>query len=443
MHTSAREEANLTDTTDEPKPQPETSETPTSPEPEAGQLETPEQEKTALVPTEPEVIEGEFVEIEPLEPSEEDTPSKQKLYWLLIPFAMLLCLLFLAGSYLLPLLPPSAAVTILPVERGITTTTAIQVHGRLLPALTLSQSITVQATGTMHQNATRASGTITFYNGLLSSQTIASGTVLTGRDAVTVITDQPATIPAANPPLEGHITVSAHAVSVGAQGNIPAYDINQACYATSVLAKNTTAFTGGTPARDVIIVTKHDLETATRAIKTIILKSEQAVLNAQVNPSEAVIILPCKPSVTSNHKPGDEATQVTVTVSETCSGIAYAAHDVDQDATQMIAGETAKRFGTGYSLRGEIQISVIHATITNQARGIATLSVKLDATYVYHISSGETQQLVQRIAGKTKQQAVALLLQLPGIQAVRITSTAATLPQDPGSITIHIQYIAV
>jgi hypothetical protein len=236
-----------------------------------------EQETTALVltTTEQEVIEGEVIIIEPPETLEDDKPPPQKRYWLLIPLTIILCLLFPAGSFLLPLLTPTATVTILPIERSITITTAIQVHGRLLPTLTLSQIVTVPATGKRHQAATRAEGTITLYNGLLISQTIAAGTVLTGSDGAQVVTDHPATIPAANPPTEGQTTVPAHALNTGASGNIPAYDINQACCATSVLAKNTAAFTGGQSTRAYSVVTASDLASAEAAVNPTILKSQK------------------------------------------------------------------------------------------------------------------------------------------------------------------------
>jgi hypothetical protein len=139
MHTSALEETELPENTNEqetPEPQLEISNPPSTPEPEAAQPETQEQEVTALVSAEPEVIEGEFVEIEPLERPESDTPPKQKPYWFLIPFAILCSLVFLAGSYLLPLLTPSATVTLVPVERSLSITTAIQVQGRQLAPLT-------------------------------------------------------------------------------------------------------------------------------------------------------------------------------------------------------------------------------------------------------------------------------------------------------------------
>jgi hypothetical protein len=433
MHTSTREEANLTDTTDEPKPHPETSETPTSPEPETG-----EQEITALVPAEPEVVDGEVIELEPPETIDVHTPPKQTPYWLLIPFTILCCLVFLAGSYLLPLFTPMATVTILPIERGITITTAIQVYGRQVLPLTVMQSITVAATGKRHQAATRASGTITFYNGLLSSQTIAAGTVLTGQNGVEIITDQPAPLPAANPPMEGQVTVSAHAITTGASGNIPAYDIDQACCVTSVLAKNIKAFTGGQSARSYTVVTKSDLEAAATTIKTTLDTSEQAALNAQAITGESLTPLLCSKKVLADHQAGDETRELSVTVSETCSSIAYAAHDVDQDATQMITA--AKRLGTGYSLLGDTQVTITHATITNQVRGIATLTVKLEATFVYQITPREKRHLLKHIAGKTRQQALTTLLHLPGIQgaAITIKGNAAALPDNPGSITIVV-----
>src|SRR6266487_286955 len=123
MHTNALEETALTDQTSEPQPdQPETT---TSPEPEEVKPETQEQETTALVPTEPEVIEGEVIELEQPDLSEERNLPKQNPYWLLIPFTILFCLVFVAASFLLPLLTPSASVTIIPVARTITRTTAI------------------------------------------------------------------------------------------------------------------------------------------------------------------------------------------------------------------------------------------------------------------------------------------------------------------------------
>ncbi len=167
----------------------------------------------------------------------------------------------------------------------LSTTIAILIHGRVLPALTLSQSTTVTATGKRHQDATRAEGEITFYNGFFTSQTIAAGTILTSADGVQIVTDEPASIPAGNPPIYGQVTVSAHSLNMGAQGNIQAYDINEACCLTSVLAKNTEAFTGGL---DAGIVTgkagapsTHAQRIAQRAIDNHVVKLDRTKMQTR------------------------------------------------------------------------------------------------------------------------------------------------------------------
>lgn len=423
MGANALEEADLTQDTNEPQP------------------EASAPEITALIPAEPEIIEGEVIEIAPPETAADYTPPKQKPYWLLVPFTLLVCFSILSVSLVLPILTPSATVIIIPVEHTIITTSTIQVHGRPLPTFTLSQSQTTPATGKRHQNATRAQGTITFYNGLFTSQTISAGTILTGANGVQITTDQPAIIPAGNPPSYGQVTISAHALLAGTSGNIPAYDINNACCTTSVLAKNTTAFQGGAAARDFIIVTKSDLEAAEAVIKATLEKSERAALNAQLNIGEALITPTCTPTTTSNHRPGDQIKEVTVTVSETCSAVAYPDLDVYQDATQLLTANAKQTLGVNYIPLGNIQINIIHATITDQSRGIATLTVKLDATYIYRITEGQRAKLNTLIAGKTKAQTLHTLLRIPGIQGASIRFTGGdTLPHDPNHITISIVY---
>ncbi len=427
------EERELTEHSSEPEPEPETPETPAP---------QPEPECTALVPTEPDVIEGEVIEIASPEPSEDDTPPTHKPYWLLIPCTILFCLLFVAASSLVPLLSPSATITILPAEKSLSLTVSMKVQGRELPSLTLMQSTTASATGKHHQPASHAAGTITFYNGLLTSQTVAAGTIFTSTDGVQIITDQAAVIPAGNPPSYGQVSVSAHAVFVGPQGNIPAYAINTACCATSVVAKNTGAFSGGAAAREYLVVTRTDINNAVTSLLVTLSQSENAALQAQLHPGEALITPSCTPYVASDHRPGDETQYVSVTVSVTCTGIAYAAHEVYADATQLLTAQAITTLGTTYSLIGDIHVTIVHATITDHTKGIATLALKMDATYLYQIRSTEKERLRTLLAGKPKQQAITTLLQFPGIQAasIRLAGGNATLPTDPHHIQIIVLY---
>ena len=440
MHTNTCEEMEVTQHADEQEPPGTTS----LPQPEEAQPETAEQETTAVLSQQPEVIEGEVIELEPPETAEDCTVPEQKPYWLLIPATLLLCLVFLAGPLFLQALTPSATVTLLPVEKTVSITTAIRVHGRQVAPLTLMQRASVAATGTRHQNPTRAAGTITFYNGLLSAQTIATGTVLTGSDGTQVVTDQPAIIPPANPPMEGHVAVPAHALLPGVQGNIPAYAINTACCATSVVAKNTAAFTGGVEARDVIVVTRTDMNNAVTSLLVPLSQSENAALRAQLQQGEDLIPPSCTPHVASDHQPGDEAKRVTVTVSETCSGIAYNIHTLYANARQLLTSDTTRNLGASYSLIGDIQVTIVHATITTSRQRQAQMLVHITGTWVYQITPVLQQQLQRLIAGKPKQQARATLLHIPGIAGVQIIMKGGnqTLPQDSKAIRILVQYRA-
>ncbi len=231
-------------------------------------------------------------------------------------FYLFLIFSCIAVQFYIILNPPIATVTIIPKSQSVTLTGTLQL-GRVLQPLTISQSQTVPTTGKGHQPARYATGYITFYNGLFTSQSVPAGILLTGNDGVQIITDQYATIPEASPPNLGYTLVSAHALYPGSSGNISAYDINQACCATAIKAVNTTSFTGGQDERNFQTVAKADIASVATPLKTTVMQSMQGALQGQVQPPEQLFILPCTPIVTSNHKSGQEATQVKVTVSET------------------------------------------------------------------------------------------------------------------------------
>ena len=99
-----------------------------------------------------------------------------------------------------------------------------------LPAITKTRQATIPATGKMQEPATRADGLITFYNGLFMSQTIPAGTVLTGKDGISIVTSSQALIPAATPttpPTYGTASVIVRSELPGTAGNIAASDMTR------------------------------------------------------------------------------------------------------------------------------------------------------------------------------------------------------------------------
>jgi len=364
---------------------------------------------------------------------------------------VVLLLTSIVFQVLLLFLTPTPSITLVPVVRNLsTTTTLIAVSGiptgahipaRLLPPLTLTQTTTAPATGKGHQDALAAMGTITFYNGLFTSQTIAAGATLTGSDGVQVVTNQLAMIPAAlatTPPTYGQVTVSAHALVPGPQGNIPVRDINQACCLPSVLAQNTTAFHGGQHERDYTVVTREDIDHGVASLTTTLIQSAHAAFTAQLTTHEALATPPCTRTVTADPQAGAEAATVTVTVAEQCTAIAYDAAALREQATQVLA----QRGGTHYSLVGAVQVSVLHARIIDQKRGVARITVNIEGTSIYQFSQQELQRIKQLIASKTPAQAVRILLSLPGIQRATIEGIGEnrSLPKDSSRIQVRILY---
>lgn len=365
------------------------------------------------------------------------------LYLLILCF--FICLDTLSFS-LLSIGSLTATITITPKEKNLSVATTIlavsqnprmgQIQARTLPTLSLTESKTAKTTGKGHQDATFATGTITFYNGLLTSQTIAAGTILIGSDGVQVITNQAAFIPAAEPPIEGHVTILAHALKTGSQGNIQAQDINEPCCVTSVLAINPTVFQGGQSARDYTYVTQNDLQILTARVQDAVSQNVQAALQSQLLVGEALITPNCSPTVSADHKVGEERRAVTVTISENCNALTYNRHALEVTTTNLLSSHAAKKLGVAYNLFGSLQTNVLRIAITDQRRGIATIKVTIAGSWVYRLTLSDEARILQSIAGKCQQQATRILLANPGVNALHISGIDknGTLPTDTNHI---------
>jgi len=348
-------------------------------------------------------------------------------------FALLLPLSSIAFQVYLAFNPFIATITIAPKSYQVTLSGTLQL-GRLLNPITLSESQTVPTTGTGHQNARAATGYITLYNGEFTRVPVLAGTVLTGADGVQIITDQDATIPAGNPPSYGHVTLSAHAAQPGRKGNIPAYDITQVCCAPSVLAKNSYSFSGGQDERNFQTVAKADIANAASPLETTLAASSNGALHGQLHQGEKLLPLPCSRAIAPNHQPGQEATQVTVTVSQTCRAVAYDETVLQAKVTPLLTTQAEQRRGAGYSRRGTVAVTIIQATVSNNKPFLIFSS---HGTWVYAISNATQEQIKISIAGKTKQDAVHLIQSVPGIASASIAwDENSKLPKDTRSLRL-------
>jgi hypothetical protein len=353
-------------------------------------------------------------------------------------FVILSCIISIMFQFYLIANPLTVTVTLAARSQQVSLQGTLQL-GRVLNPITISQSATTQATGRGHQDAAQARGYITFYNGQLNSVFIPAGTILTGNSGEQIVTDADANIPAANLPQVGQATVSAHAVNAGSSGNISAYDINQGCCATAIKAVNQTSFSGGQDERNFQTVAKTDISNAAAPLQADLAASLQGALQGQLKQDEQLQRLPCSPTVTPDHHIGQEATNVKVTVSETCSGIAYNDQELTRKVTQLLNRQAETKLGAGYSILENPHITVTSATTAKQVM----LSFTSVSTWIYALSSAEQKNIKKIIAGKTKEQAMQLLNSLPGIEGASLRLSGSgddtKLPRD----ILHIHLLVI
>ena len=291
-----------------------------------------------------------------------------------------------------------------------TTTAPLDLPTRPLVPVTLTRSATRATTGTGHQDATRATGTLTFYNGLSTMQRVPA-TVLTGRDGVQVTVAQPVAIPAALPPQFGETTVPVAATNPGAAGNSAADDVSLAL-SSSLTVKNLSAFTGGRDARTYRAVAPKDLRTLTTTVNGTLA---QAFPNAfPLQPGEAAIPTHCATKATPTHQAGEEAQSVTLTMSKTCSAVAYRQRDLTRAAT---AAFTQTRPGASYHIVGSVQTTV---------QSVSPVTVTLRGKWAFTFSQSYQDDLAEQIQGDTPEQARAYLLRTGVISYVSVPNTLAS-----------------
>ncbi|MGH2495792.1 MAG: hypothetical protein ACRDIV_13925 [Ktedonobacteraceae bacterium] len=352
--------------------------------------------------------------------------------------ALLIFSLFLlldsADTTLTALFSPTATVTLVPKSETITLKSSLPL-GKLLSPITVSQSVTVPTTGVKHQKATEATGTLVFYNGSSSPQYIQSGSVFTGSDGVKVTIDQNVTVPAANLPAIGSIPIFAHAVLVGSQGNIAAFDINSSL-SPDLKVRNEAAFSNGLDERYFQVVTKADITNAAQALKVKVTSSMSAALHGQLTSTEQMQQEPCNPQITANHQAGDETSQVTVTVAEKCTALVYDSQELTTRAMQLLSNQARATLGTGYALKDIPTVTVTKATTTNTKTVV--LHFTCSASWIYQINEPAIKAL---LTGKTKVEALRLLHMIPGIKRASINGIGNTdlIPTD----AMHIKFLLI
>jgi hypothetical protein len=374
-----------------------------------------------LTPEEAEAIFLVAVSEIPTQPLLGASPQQQRAATRYLLLVMLLLFCSMIGGAVLGIVTyPNVTIDLVPVSKRVTLTAQLaHLPTRTLAPVTLTGTLSQPTTGHGHQEATKARGVLTFYNGRFSPQTITRGSVLTASDGIKVATDQTVSIPATSPQQVGIASVAAHALEAGSSGNLAALAINVAI-SGDLLAKNLAAFSGGNNARDYPAVAKADIATLTAALEHAL--AERIVQAFALAPGEAVTPTHCTFVETTDHALGQEAAALTETARYTCMGVAYGTQALQQIATTAFTSAT--RPGARYELVGGVQTQVISV--------LPTVTASMDGLWVYRLSQDDEQVLAEKLAGDSQAQARAYLLATGFITQAIIP--AGSLPRDPAHI---------
>ncbi len=352
----------------------------------------------------------------------------------------------------------SASITIVPDLKTVQNTFSIETvtgtpntsqhqyqGARFLSTTTSTYTQTAQATGQGTIQGTHASGTVCIDNfDTTAPITLVAGSVYDNTKIPPffhMVLDATETVP----PAPSNTTWSqrcgpAHVLEVGTIGN-NGFNNNQGG-TLNYSVFNNPAFNNGKDPQNYVAVQQSDIDNAANALINANSPNAQQSLQPQLRSNEQFINAPqCSPKVSSNHRAGDNAPSVTVSVSFTCSGEVYEADGARTMAAQLLTQQARTGPGSGYSLVGAITTTVTGATITNALQGTLTIMVSAQGKWIYQFTPAQKQALAKLIAGKKKDEAQSILLVQTGIAQVTIKLSGgdgATLPTDASKITINV-----
>ncbi len=353
---------------------------------------------------------------------------------------------------------PAATVTITPSSKQVSSNFTVfavlsapssgqrQVQARNLTYTTPASTKPGTATGHAQNPATNATGSLTFYNGSTSVQVVNADTIFNVSGGTQIENTGRAVIPAGNPPNSyGSITVGARAITSGSKGNISAYTLRgAACCGGPISVSNTSAFGGGRDAQNYKFVQQSDVSNVAAPMQAQLTTQAMSSLVGLKHTGEQFVHEPtCSTNVTSNPAVGTHVTNTTisVTVTATCKGEVYDASGAQTLAAQLLVQQETTNLGPHFAPVGSVQKGQPSITGISKS-GTIDLAVTAQGVWVYQFSDKDTQNLAKLIAGKSKAQAQAILLQQSGVAqviSISIANNGTTLPTDPTQIKIVVQ----
>lgn len=294
-------------------------------------------------------------------------------------------------------------------------------------------SLTIPTTG-KKEVGTSAKGTVTLYSRFTQARTFSQGTTLEGPNDLVFTLDKSVTIAsssadASSEPTKTNVAISAK--SIGKESNLPSgtkFTVDT-FDASLIVAKNDTAFSGGTK-KEVSVVAIADVDKLALALSKNYESKAKNELEKKASQDKAILPVIIATNFTKkifNKDLNEEAASVTLNASISYKSFSYTKSDVDELLENLLK-ETQ-----------DATYTLTELTKKNENEVLATLHAK-----AFLLPKLDTKKVQKDIAGKSVADAKTALLKLPQVERADIFLSPnlpfpPILPRMPNNIRIVLK----
>lgn len=368
------------------------------------------------------------------------TPSGKLRF--IIPAILILIIMFIVSYFLF--LKAAIEITVDPkiLEQNksvvFTTTGATDSNENTIKGefITVSEDGTVSTAATGKKDiGTNAKGTVTIFNSLTQSKTLAQGTTLKSPNGLEFTLDSQTTVKgvashsADETVTPEKITANVTADQLGKESNLPSgTKFSVGSFDTSdLVAKNDNPFSGGTK-KEVTVASKNDSAKLEADLVKQLENKAKEDLQKQLDQNKILLPTLTAESLSKkslNVKIGDETNQVTLTGTVEYQGISYNKSDLAIISKSLLSKNILSNQEVDYN---NIKISVLDIKNKNDEKVEANLSIK-----ALLLPKMDKNKLAKDLRGKSFKASQDLIFKFPQIANV-VIKLSPNIPFLPKSL---------
>lgn len=295
------------------------------------------------------------------------------------------------------------------VPNGTTDTTKNTI-GTTSVSVDEQDNASANATGTKDVG-TSAKGTITIFNADSNPASISAKEVVSSSNGLKFTIDNAVNVPPSNgdptDPQSGKATANVTASDIGTSYNLPSGTKFTFADSSLIAAKNDNAFSGGTK-NTLTVVSQKDVDNLLSSLTKNLEQKAKSDLQNKLDGSKVLLSSFTSEDVTKktlSNQVGDQAKTISINATITYTGQAYS----KQDVLSLAQGDLKNQASSDLNISSDgIQTNVQDIKQNDDQTMSATLTMKASL-----LPTIDTNQFAKNIAGKSFDQVVALIKNIP------------------------------